>query len=283
MGLHHDEDVTTTLIPGKLTALGGMIPIDGRVSWVPSTAEGWQPSNCYLLTEPSGALLVDSGLAVHREAVLDGLRSSLGGLEELAVFFTRGEMDCVSNLEPISREFDITALFTGGVVNPFDAFDDVHRMRYQGRRQQIDTRSEGGDSMPRAPRLEVGTGGRALEIESPLLRLLPTFWGWDAETGAIFTSDVFTHGVVSDPAAARVIDPSTEDSTTVDDVVGHLVAKYEWLRKATTNRLCEWLEDRFSTLQPEIIAPARGCVLRGRPVVERHLQLMLQALRTVGA
>jgi len=269
-----------TLVKDKLAVLGGMIPLDERVSWVPSTANGWQPSNCYLLTEPSGALLVDSGLAIHRDLVLDGLTDALGKNGSLSIFFTRGEMDCVSNLEPISEKFDISQLFTGGVVNPFDAFDEVNRLRYKGRRQQIDVRSEGGDAMPRTPKIQVSPT-RVFEIESPLFRLLPTFWGWDATTGAVFTSDVFTHGVLSDVTNSRVIDSTTDDPTTVDDVVRHLLAKYEWLRKASTAPLQEWLADRFATLQPEIIAPTRGSVLQGRTVVKRHLQLMLDALGKV--
>lgn len=270
----------TTLLKDKLAVLGGMIPLDERVSWVPSTVKGWQPSNCYLLTEPSGALLVDSGLAIHRDLVLNGLTEALGPNGALSIFFTRGEMDCVSNLEAISKQFDIVQLFTGGVVNPFDAFDEVNRLRHRGRRQQIDVRSEGGDAMPRTPRIEISPA-RAFDIESPLFRLLPTFWGWDAATGAVFTSDVFTHGVVSSETSARVIDATTDDHTTVDDVVGHLLAKYEWLHKASTAPLQEWLADRFATLQPEIIAPTRGCVFQGRTVVKRHLQLMLDALGKV--
>ncbi|MFE4414003.1 hypothetical protein [Streptomyces sp. NPDC056821] len=272
----------TTLVPGRLTALGGLIPLDDRVSWVPPGSAGFQPSNCYLLSEPDGALLVDTGLAVHSEQVLAGLAECLGADAAVSIFFTRGEMDCVSNLEPISRRFDITRLFTGGVVNPFDAFDDVHRLQYAGRRQQIDQRSEGGDSMPRSPHIEIA-GERSLKIESPLLRLLPTFWGWDNQTGALFTSDVFTHGTVAKADDSRVIDSRTEDRTTVDDVTGHLLAKYEWLRKATTEPLREWLSAKFQELRPEIIAPARGRVLQGRDVVERHLNLMLQALGSVGA
>jgi hypothetical protein len=35
----------TTLVKDKLAVLGGMIPLDERVSWVPSTVNGWQPPN----------------------------------------------------------------------------------------------------------------------------------------------------------------------------------------------------------------------------------------------
>jgi hypothetical protein len=193
------------------------------------------------------------------------------------MFFTRGEMDCVSNLEPIARRFDIEALYTGGATNPFDAFDELNAMRLRARRQQIDQKGQGGDSMARTPFIEV-TGDRSLAIESPLLRLLPTFWGWDAATGTLFTSDSFTHGLVDDPSAPRVIDSPADDDATLASVSANLFAKYWWLPYATTEPLREWLAAKFADLAPEIVAPTRGRVLRGRKVVQRHLDLMLESL-----
>lgn len=268
----------TTLYADKLAVLGGSIPLDDRVSWVPDGATGFQPSNAYLLTEGSSTLLVDSGLAVHSEQILEDLAAVIGEGGELSIFFTRSEMDCVSNLEPIAGRFDIERLFTGGVINPFDAFDDLSRMALRGRRHQIDAqRTEEGDSLARAAEIEVAPG-RVLEVESPLLRLLPTFWGWDEGTGTLFTSDTFTHGVMSRQDGSRVIDSTVDDTTTKEQVAGHLYAKYEWIPRSTSEPLAEWLRDKFDTLDPEIIAPSRGCVLKGRDVVRRHLDFMLDAL-----
>ncbi len=261
----------------KVIALGGTIPLDGRVSWVPAGATGFQPSNCYLLSEGSGRLLVDTGLAVHSQEILDDLVELLDDDGRLSMFFTRSEMDCVSNLEPIAGKFDIERLFTGGAINPFDAFDDLSRLALRGRRQQIDQKGEGGDSMARTPEIEVSPG-RHLTIESPLLRLLPTFWGWDANTGTIFTSDTFTHGTMASPDGSRIIDSLAQDTTTAKQVAEHLYAKYEWIPRATCEPLREWLSDKFETLAPETIAPSRGCVIRGRELVRRHLDFMLAAL-----
>lgn len=261
----------------SLVVLGGLVPLDGRVSWVPGAAAGFQPSNCYLLTEGDSHLLVDSGLALHAEDILRDL-TSLVGTDGLSVFFTRAEMDCVSNLEPIARRFDIERLYTGGVINPFDAFQDLSLMALRGRRHQIDaTRTTEGDSVARAATIEIAPG-RSLEIESPLLRLLMTFWGWDAATGTLFTSDTFTHGLMRHPDGLRIIDSTVEDTTTVEQVAGHLFAKYEWLPRATREPLRDWLAAKFDELDPEVVAPSRGCVLQGRDVVRRHLDLMLTAL-----
>ncbi|WP_427017535.1 hypothetical protein ACQCSX_02655 [Pseudarthrobacter sp. P1] len=267
----------TTLYEDKVVALGGTYALDGRVSWVPAGAIGYQPSNCYLLLEGSERLLVDSGLAVHSQEIMDDLVELLEEDGRLSMFFTRSEMDCVSNLEPIAGKFDIERLFTGGAINPFDAFDDLSRLALRGRRHQIDQKGEGGDSMSRTPEIEVAPG-RLLTVESPLLRLLPTFWGWDASTGTIFTSDTFTHGTMDNPDGPRVIDSLATDTTTAEQVAQHLYAKYEWIPRATTEPLREWLADKFETLAPETIAPSRGCVIQGRAVVRRHLDYMLSAL-----
>jgi flavorubredoxin len=280
----------TKLKNDKLVVLGGLIPLDGRVSWVPAGSTGFQPSNCYLLSERGAAalalgsaagdshLLIDSGVALHAQQILDDLAALIGEGGALSVFFTRAEMDCVSNLEPIARSFDIQRLFTGGVINPFDAFEDLNLMALRGRRHQIDAmRSGEGDSLARAASIDIGPS-RVLEIEAPLLRLLMTFWGWDAETGTLFTSDTFTHGTIQRPDDSRIIDSTVEDTTTPEQVAGHLFAKYEWLPRATCEPLREWLAAKFDELDPEIIAPSRGCVLRGRDVVRRHLDYMLTAL-----
>jgi hypothetical protein len=266
----------------ELHVIGGLIPLDRRVSWVPAESRGFQPSNCYLLVEPDGRLLVDTGLAVHEQLVVDGLAPFLADGVPLTMLFTRGEMDCVSNLGAIAARFEIAQLYTGGATNPFDAFDEVNAMRYRARRQQLDKKGAGGVSMARTPVITL-TPRRQVSVESPQLRLLPTFWGWDPVSGALFTSDTFTHGTMVDASSPRVIDHTGDDATTAAAVAAHLYAKYWWLPRATLEPLREWLAEKFAALDPEIVAPTRGCVLRGRAVVRRHLGYMLDALGRSGA
>lgn len=257
-------------------ALGGIHKVDDRVSWVPPGTDAYQPANCYLLGQGEHALLIDSGMAIHRDEVVSALTELLGDAE-LSIFFTRGEMDAISNLEAIATSLPVRGLFTGGAQNPFDAFDDINRMSYRGRRVQLDQKGEGGDSMARTPEIAI-SDGRVLAIESPMLRLLPTFWGWDEASGTIFTSDTFTHGVMDSPEDSIAIESLKDDTTTVEQVRGHLLAKYEWIARASTQQLRDWIAEKFETLQPEAIAPTRGTILRGRDVVSRHVEYMLAAL-----
>ncbi|WP_248763325.1 hypothetical protein [Pseudarthrobacter sp. SSS035] len=276
LDIQYNEDMFIIDETAMTVALGGIYQLDDRVSWVPAGSTGYQPANCYLLGEGEHRLLVDSGLAIHEQEVIGALTRLLGSAE-LSIFFTRGEMDCVSNLQSIATSFPLRRLYTGGVTNPFDAFDDIHRMALRSRRQQIDQKGEGGDSMARTPEIEI-LPGRVLEIESPLLRLLPTFWGWDAASGTIFTSDTFTHGVMDAATDPVVIDDLSTDNTTPAQVRAHLLAKYEWIERASTRQLRDWIADKFDTLQPETIAPSRGRMLRGRDVVKQHVEYLLDAL-----
>jgi pimeloyl-ACP methyl ester carboxylesterase len=70
-----DTDAPVELVPGKLYRLGGTVPMDGRLSWVPASWQGpdsllHEALNSDLLIEGDRAMLVDSGVTVHREAIV---------------------------------------------------------------------------------------------------------------------------------------------------------------------------------------------------------------------
>jgi hypothetical protein len=121
-----------------------------------------------------------------------------------------------------------------------------------------------------------------VEVFSPELRFLPTYWGWDTGTRTLFTSDVFCHTVVPEEGSPRVVDASSADTTDVETVRRFLHAKFDWLERAATESFRRFLVETFDERQPEILAPTRGCVLKGKKVVERHLALMLDALSEDG-
>src|SRR5882672_6649740 len=50
-----------SLADDQLYALQNPFALDGRVSSYPASARGFSVSNCYLLTQPDGAMLIDTG------------------------------------------------------------------------------------------------------------------------------------------------------------------------------------------------------------------------------
>ena len=54
------------LVPGKLYRLGGIVPIDGRLSWRRAGLTGYEPISAFLLLEDDNALIIGTGVRLHR-------------------------------------------------------------------------------------------------------------------------------------------------------------------------------------------------------------------------
>src|SRR5437660_10331659 len=58
-----------SLADGRLYALQNPFTLDGRVSSYPASARGFSVANCYLLTQPDGAMLIDTGFGKDEPAI----------------------------------------------------------------------------------------------------------------------------------------------------------------------------------------------------------------------
>jgi hypothetical protein len=261
------------LVPDRLYVLGDSVTTDGRVSWAPEAHDVYQPQNCFVLTDGDASLVVDPGPAIVQASVLAGLDAIPASDVAPIIFLTRYQLDGIGNLGPVAERLSPSAVYSGGVINPFDSFDQVGA-------------AQGGDLALTFSRISPGEpviyGDSTFEVLAPMLRLLATYWGYDRTTGTLFTSDSFTHAVVTDRADRPVVDAPELDRSTVDDVRAHVVATFEWLQGANTAPIIEWLQKLFDERDVRTIAPDRGCVLNGAEIVNRHLDLMIAALRDLG-
>jgi hypothetical protein len=120
---------------------------------------------------------------------------------------------------------------------------------------------------------------RTVDMLVAPLRLLPMPWAYDNGTGTLFTSDVFGWVTRPGPEGPWEVTEGPRDATTAEDVWHYLVAnRYWWLPGAQTTRLLDDLAALLATIDVQNIAPGYGCVLRGRAVAERHIDLLRQAL-----
>ena len=263
------------LVPGRLFALGGPIPLDGRVTWAPATAKGFQPAQCYLALDPDGALLIDTGLKYHEAEVLGQLKELLPKGLRLSMFLTRSEFDCTGNFGAVVANFEVDSLYTGGGTNPFDAFSDMTAVNDSWRKRVELSRTPVGEAIP------LDESGR-WHVLAPAIRTLATFWAYDSVTRALFTSDVFGHTTIEQPGARPVIDDEGADTVTYEQVREHLLSKFFWLSWARTRKLKDDVQALFETHQVDMVAPSHGCVLMGRPIIERHVEMVLRCLDEVG-
>lgn len=245
--------------------------MDGRISWIPHGREGFEPINCYLIKDGSHALLVDTGVAAHRDLVVQQLKELIGDRTPLSIFLTRFEPDCLTNLAAIVENFPVEHVYGGGVSNPFDFFDDLSTDEQLRHDYQVDiVRKMPGDVVQLSDQ-------RTLTLVVTSIRLLATFWAYDHETRTLFTSDTFGHMQVSGIDEAPVFSKAN-DTATIDTVRQHLLTKFDWLSGAEKEPLQKDLQDIFDQFPVEVIAPTHGGVLKGAETISRHYQFMQQVL-----
>jgi hypothetical protein len=257
-----------TLEPDRLYALGQSIENDGRISWLAPSAGGYQPLNVYLLTEGRNGLLIDSQVAVIGDTVEAQARQF--DLDHVTMMLTRCvEFDSVGNAERLLDALPVQVLY--GHYPPdewvYIRRDPPAQLPYESR------------MMAKYDTIALGPDREVAVLPAPL-RLLACAWLHDPATGTLFTSDGFSHVRVTDPSR-RVVTADTDD-TTLGDVLEHLSCKYDWLETANTSHPRRLLDEVFTNHDVERIAPISGCVLSGRTVVERHREMVDEALRILG-
>jgi flavorubredoxin len=255
------------LAGSRLFAAGGFIRADGTTSWLPDTARGWQPANCYVLLEDERAVLIDTGVAAHASLIVEQLKAVVPARVPLSIFLTRAELDCIGNVGPISEQLEVDGVFAGGNTNPFDAFDAVESAR-------ATIRVHVGKRTGQLP--IVISESRSLEVLDAPLRLLATYWVFDSATGTLFTSDSFGHQLVESPEDPRIV--TDGDECDHDVVERHLLAKFGWIAEADTTLVRKGLEAVFADRDVEIIAPTNGCAIVGRAAVAAHYDAVQSAL-----
>ncbi len=266
------------LVEGRLWALGGVIPIDGRVSWIASGVVGFAPLHCYLLRDDDRALLIDSGAPVHFDQIRAQLDALVPGGTALSLVLTRTvEFDTFGNAAAVLRRFPLVSAHSQFPIEEWVYYRPLDDR--EPRRSPVEWHPLlGGQS--------VGIGGvgalSAVEIIDAPLRLLVTVWVYDPATRVLFTSDSFGHSAMPDAAAAPVLDASV-DATTFEDVREHVLAKFDWLGAANTGPIRQQLADIFESRQIDLIAPVYGRPLAGPELVQRHYALLQRALAEVGA
>ena len=265
-----------TLADGRLYALHNAYVLDGRVSSYPSSARGWAASNCYLLRQYDGALLLDTGFAAHGSAILHQLDTLIDRKLPLAIMPLRiNEFMSVGNAMPIAGRFNVVECYSN--VTDVELWLDFDSDTYREARQPAPFRTT---LLSGPKRLQVGAGEtRMVDVYLAPVRLIGTQWTYDAATRTLFTSDTFAWVWRSDPDGPWAVGDN-DDTTTPEDVRNFLFnTRYWWLEGALTEQMRRDLARVFETHDIETIAPGYGSILKGRKVVERHYTMLDEALR----
>jgi len=268
--------VAECLVDGSLYALGSSFPIDGRISWLPSDLErGYEPINCYLVKDPESAILIDTGVAAQRRSILSQLTQLLTPSIPFRLLLTRPtEFDSFGNLGEVLRATGADTLYIGssGQSSPLDVVDYADPVAGSDGLRVVRLAGLANDRFTPLPE------SNRLEVILPMLRLLGTVWAYDSATHTLFTSDCFGH-VSSRGVDSRISANGNQQSTDDEESVRrHMYAKFGWLAGANCEPIRASIRAIFDQRDVEIVAPTHGCILMGRDLVQRHLELVERVL-----
>jgi len=269
----------TELVAGKVYALHNSLPLDGRLSAYPDKARGFSTSNCYIVKEPEGAYMLDTGFHAHRDSIIAQLDEVVGRDMPLALFPLRiNEFMSVGNALSISRVFNVTECFSPAMDVllwlDFESIDPAGDQRLMPDLQSNMLRGV-------TPLDLGGRGRRPLTGFTAPIRLINTTWIYDANTKTLFSSDMFTH-VWSDKAHGPWLIDGDDGVSTPAFVRSFLLnTRYWWLEGATTEPLRQGVREVFETYDIETIAPGYGAILHGRKAVERQFAILDEVLASL--
>jgi hypothetical protein len=264
-----------SLADDQLYALQNPFALDGRVSSYPASARGFSVANSYLLTQGDAAMLIDTGFGKDERTIRTQIEQLIAPGLPLSMFPLRlNEFMSINNVESFAGHFNVETCYTSNI----DAalwFD-------------FGARAEGRDilksmkvtAVTRADTIELGKGGRAIDVMQAPIRLIATRWLYDRATRTLFSSDMFTHVWREGENGPWIVTESDNDPASLSDVRSFMLnTRYWWLEGAPTDSIRRGIGNVFEKYDIETIAPGYGCILRGRGVVERHYRMLDEFLK----
>ena len=260
------------LTEGKSYALHNTFALDGRISAYPISARGHSVSNCYLLKEDSGALLLDTGYAAHETEILAQLASLVEPDTPLHLLPLRiNEFMSVGNAMAIAKRFNVVeCLAPVPEINEWLEFEAL----------EPGGASNGNPVLPTTilkPLHPLEIGDRYIEVMNAPIRLINTRWIYDAATRTLFTSDMFSHLWAKTAEGPWLLDE--DDVTSTPFVRSFLLnTRYWWLEGAKTDAIRKGIAEIFKRYDIETIAPGYGTILRGRHLVKQQFSVLDEVL-----
>lgn len=247
-----------------LFALGQLVNLEKRVSWVPTSVSGFDPSTVYVVRNVNEALVIDTGLRAHRDQVIAQLKMVISSSTKVTVLLTRDEPDCVGNLDALVQNFRVDAVYCGNSIHPLDLLGP-----YSGLHPGVAHRATRPDT------LIVLEGRAPVRLIAPAVRNLPTTWAYDEATATLFSSDFF--GSIHTDADWHPIQDLSARA-----IVKHLSAKFEWLLSADTGPSVKKLDAVFRNQEIRVVAPGHGLWISSASQAQRLYQSTRVAMLSIG-
>jgi hypothetical protein len=262
------------IVPGALYAVGGGVPPEISVSWIPAGLHGWMPVQCFVFRSGTDAVVMDCGLAAHTAEIEVGLVDVLSGAATPKLLVSRWEPDSMVNLPWLINRFGIREVLSYGGVDPLDFFD-----RFEIAAAQSQEAAAAGPArlLPVAPGDVIEVGTLRIEVLTASLRLLLTNWYYEHTTRSLFNADSFgflanaagPYPFITTPSAGQLSPEALRRS---------LRTKFDWLAGAYSETLIADLQALHTNFAIDRICPTFGGIIEGRETIDHLFASAISAL-----
>lgn len=270
----HLPDNVAELVPGRIFAVTGYISTRMSLTWMTPGLRGVLGVSCYVVRDGASALLVDTGLAVHRDDITRGLAAVLEGTTSRAMIMTRREPDAIINLPWLVKRFELDPVYCGGALNPVDFFERVDERTAEAHIHAI-----ANASVTWVPPGEqsIQVGGLAVDVLRTRLCVLPKTHLIERVTGTLFGSDSW--GALAQPSRGP-IEVVTRPGPRLRRaaLTRYLRHKFDWLLGIDTRSVADDIA-ALVDLMPQRICPAYGAVIEGGDLVRSTILETAEAIR----
>lgn len=255
-----------------LWAIGASVPAAAADTWAPRTMRGQLPVQCYALCESDRIILIDGGLAVHRDRIAAGLEPLLEGRSTRSILMSRREPDTIGNLPWLVSRYGFNDLILSGILDPLDYFESFE---FRATEAHLATLAERKVSWIKSGTALVSDEYH-LQLISPLIRVLATDWIYERNSRTLFTSDFGAFLSGRDKDGLFVTDRFNASPSFVAEC---LATKFDWLRSIDTGPMIDDVLHVFETYDVCRIAPSFGGIVEGRQAVADLVRVTVEALR----
>lgn len=270
------ESIVRPIVDGKIYAIGGSIDANQDLTWLPLGLSGRLPVQGYLIRNADQALLIDTGLVVHIDAIREAL-DDLIGKRTLEVTMTRREMDTIMNLPWILERYAVKKVHFGGDISPLDFFDILEEVAAEAQARAFTDI----ELAWLRPGLAVEYAGVHCDVVRPSVRVLATQWLYETSSKTLFCAD-FLGFLPTDRDGPYVIGEEVEQIS-VDQIVAHLGRKFDWLRGINPEPITNDLRRVLNDFPPDRLCPNYGPTIEGAENVKRLWEKACAAIEKIGA
>jgi hypothetical protein len=266
-------NAVTEICDGRIFAVSGYVPASRLATWILPGLSGQLAVSCFVLKDGNQAMIVDTGLALHRASIGSGVDTLLADCGKRELIMTRREPDAIINLPFLVKQLELDAVYCGGVLNPLDFFERVDQKSLE---THVSTIAHASVEWVR-PGSTLPIGGLSLEVLRTTVLVLPKTHLYEQRTGTLFGSDTWGYLTQSGTNSLDIV-TVWDERLSRHSIARYLRHKFDWLCGIDTSAIEADLA-QLKRYDIRRICSTYGGVVEGEALSSRVISETIEAVR----